>query len=451
MAWLSGWRKRVKITVDSGDVDSNLAWFPVLIYLSALSGLNSKDVSFVFDELGSNYKRVAVTKSDGITELYVEVEKWDVTNEKAWLWVSRDGWTIASGSDTDLYLYYDNTHADNNAYVGDPNSAPAEKVWDSYFKLVTHMRDDPDTSHVRDSTDQNNDGTKKGANEPQVTTDGQIDDAQDFDGTNDYVRINDDPSLHFGTSTDFTVEYWFKPVTGASGKIVFGSYGGVGKGEYQNYYLNDKIRYKLVDKDANLVQFYSDAILPVGSFYHITMVSDRDGNGSIYINSVFNKSASIAALGDVTTDTVWDIGQLSALYFKGMVDELRISDTARLGAWVKACYETQRDHLLTYGSEETAIVGVGGRLLDRKIIRLERRKPRTQHVNIVVDVRRQTQQTVPIEMLVRRKIEQLMETSISVRRQTSQTVLVETTIPLSADEFFGLAIQLLLLETLDND
>jgi hypothetical protein len=39
---------------------------------------------------------------------------------------------------------------------------------------------------------------------------GQVDDALDFDGTNDYVNVPDDPSLDFGTG-DFSFEAWIKP------------------------------------------------------------------------------------------------------------------------------------------------------------------------------------------------------------------------------------------------
>jgi len=203
--WLSGWDKRIKLTVDSGDIDAALSDFPILVYISTSSGYNSDDVSCVFDELTSddNRKKIAVTLGED-TECYVEIEKWDDANEKAWLWVKVP--SIADDADTDLYLYYDSTHADNDAYVGDPNSTPAENVWDTNFKLVTHMRDDPDTSHIRDSTENNNDGAKTGAGEPAVTTDGKIDDAQHFDGADDDITVADAASLDI--TTNITLEVW---------------------------------------------------------------------------------------------------------------------------------------------------------------------------------------------------------------------------------------------------
>ena len=120
--WLPGWAYRVKITLDATQIDSDLVWFPVLVHLSASCGQSSQDLTHIFDELGTESLKLAITKYDGLTELYVEVEKWDAANEEAWLWVSRDGWWIDSKWDTEFYLYYDKDHSDNSTYVGIPGS-----------------------------------------------------------------------------------------------------------------------------------------------------------------------------------------------------------------------------------------------------------------------------------------------------------------------------------------
>ncbi|MDH5780862.1 MAG: DUF2341 domain-containing protein, partial [Candidatus Bathyarchaeota archaeon] len=132
-SWLNGWEKRVKITIDNNDVDSPLSNFPVLVHLSNGSGRNNDDATFVFDEVGSNSKKIAVTTSDG-TQCYVEIERWDDVSEQAWLWVKVP--SISSTTDTELYVYYDMDHADNTVYVGDTGSTAAQNVWDSSFKGV---------------------------------------------------------------------------------------------------------------------------------------------------------------------------------------------------------------------------------------------------------------------------------------------------------------------------
>lgn len=146
---LIGWYKRVKLTIDHNDIDSALSDFPILIHLGTSVGRNSDDVSCVFDELLSddNRKKIAVTLGDGTTECYVEIEKWDDASEEAWLWVKVPD--ISADVDTELYLYYSRTHADNDAYVGDPGSTPAKNVWDSHFKGVWHLNDIPIPTPIR--------------------------------------------------------------------------------------------------------------------------------------------------------------------------------------------------------------------------------------------------------------------------------------------------------------
>ena len=200
--WLDGWTHRIKLAIDHTKFDSSQTHFPMLIHLSASCGASSQDMSRVFDEVGANSLKIAVTTEDG-EELYVEVEKWDNGNEEAWLWVSKSGWSISSTGDTILYLYYDNDHADNSTYVGAPNSTPAENVWDSYFKFVSHMQDDPDTSHIRDSTGNDLDGTKKGANEPRETNRNVL----HFDGS---IASNINCGAIHNAAAKLWVDFWFK-------------------------------------------------------------------------------------------------------------------------------------------------------------------------------------------------------------------------------------------------
>ena len=113
MAWLGTWAKRIAITIDHTKVDADLVDFPVCIHLAAAAGISSDDVSAVFDELtlDANRKKIAVTTSNGTSECYVEIEKWDTANEQAFLHVKVP--SVSSSADTTLYIYYDSTQSDN--------------------------------------------------------------------------------------------------------------------------------------------------------------------------------------------------------------------------------------------------------------------------------------------------------------------------------------------------
>ena len=176
---LTDWKHYRKITIDNTKIDADLTWFPVTLFLGSSVGLTSADVTSIFDEVGSSSQKIAITKEDD-TQIYAEVEQWDATNKKAVLHISKNDLTLSSSADTVLYFYYDGSHADNTDYIGiTPGSAPATNVWNSDFKIVQHMKDDPDTSHIKDSTSNNNDGTKKGAGEP-AEADAKIAKGQNF-------------------------------------------------------------------------------------------------------------------------------------------------------------------------------------------------------------------------------------------------------------------------------
>ena len=158
---LLDWSKRITLTINPEELDGALSNFPVLIHLSNSSGRNHMDVSSIFNELerNENRKKIAVTTGDGVTQCFVEIEKWDAINEEAWLWVKAP--SLSAVENTTFYLYYDKGAVNNEAYVGDTDSLPAEHVWDDHFQLVIHMNGDSDTIQVKDSTSHDNDGTKK--------------------------------------------------------------------------------------------------------------------------------------------------------------------------------------------------------------------------------------------------------------------------------------------------
>jgi len=312
------------------------------------------DLSFVFDELQSdaNRKKIAVTTSDGTTQCYVEIEKWDDANEKAWLWVKAP--SILGATDTDFYLYYDSTHADNTDYVGDPNSTPAENVWDANFKAVYHMRDGASTSAIYDSTSNNKDGTKKGAAEPAITTDanGKVSEAQLFDGTDDDINLGSVLS-----SDTITVEAWAKHtktlVSGYNYGIVASQTWVAGKMEFGPMYATASTYYLAFDVYSVLTP-KSTTIFSNNTWYCFAGTYDKTGTSQKwYYNGILDKTLTSGQTWYTVDLTNLDIGDfLSGRYFGGTIDEVRISNIVRTIAWLKATYETERDHLLDWGSEE---------------------------------------------------------------------------------------------------
>jgi len=341
--WLDGWNNRVKITIDSGDIDEALSNFPVLIYLSSSSGINGDNVSFVFDEVGANSLKIAVTESDGITECYVEVEKWDLGNKRAWLWTKIS--SISNITDTEIYLYYDNDHADNTDYVGVIGSIPGEKVWDTNFVMVQHMG--ASSSPIIDSTDNDNDGTETG--NPIYQDIGKIGDAIDFDGAGDYFDCGGDGG-DLDITGALTIEAWVKPDTFTDYQTI------VGKGDTQyilrlQITLNTEI-FDFITHDGAWHVCREEAEYSTGIWYYVTGVMAGSGDMELFINSVSKDTETGGITSNAIDVTIGENLATPGRDLDGDIDEVRISNTNRSNSWIKASYETQCDHLLDYGSEE---------------------------------------------------------------------------------------------------
>ncbi len=133
MAFLAGWSKRQKLTIDHTQVDDELTDFPVKVIVSSDNPL--------FDTAKSDGSDVRFTSADGTTLLDFEREVHDDTNSIAVYHVKIP--LVSSTSDTEIYLYYGNASATD---ASSPTS-----VWDSDYVLVMHMDDS-----LEDSTSNGN-------------------------------------------------------------------------------------------------------------------------------------------------------------------------------------------------------------------------------------------------------------------------------------------------------
>ena len=353
--WLNGWDNRIKLTIDHNDITSNLSNFPILIHLSNSSGRKNDDVSCVFDELTSdaNRKKIAVTKSNGTTQCYVEIEKWDDANEQAWLWVRVSGTgSISRSVDTDLYLYYDKDQTDNTSYVGDSGSTIAQNVWDSSSKMVQHLDEtdiDGGSGDIKDSTSNGNNGTTKNMN-PSDQVPGQIDGSFDFDGNNDYIDLRDIP-FPSGNSPR-SVSFWINDVASELNHYIF-FYGRSTINNRFSICIDNRRGKKLSVIAYGVDNDWAPYVLPTGVWKHVAFTFDGS-TIKLYIDGSFEKSTTRTYNTILVEKAYIGVHEDMLAFFEGMLDELRISNTARSAAWIKASYESGKDHLLDFGSEEEA-------------------------------------------------------------------------------------------------
>lgn len=349
---LPGWKYKQKFTISNALIGENLSYFPIALFINAAAGTSDVDLTPVFDELGANSLKLAVTLADGLRELDVEVAYWDEVNEKAVLFVSSEDLNISSSADTTLCLYYDVLHADNSAHVGVVGSTPGKAVWNTAYKMVHHMADNPDNSHIKDSTQYENNGTKKGAGEPDEEA-GVVGLAQDFDGTDDFIGCGNDGSLNI--TDKITIEMYMKADT---------------------YDVDDKeliskgYAYRVVATLAGggtvMIHSYDSGDHPAISGFDLSLWNNQwihiAGVLQGYAGSWTSQFFVNGDKKDEDTNTNYngpkvcadnlELGRLGTAYFDGTIDEVRISNVARSASWIATTNLTLTDALVTWGSVE---------------------------------------------------------------------------------------------------
>ena len=359
MSWLSGWRNRYILTIDSSKVDENLYDFPVYVELSSSTGQGSDDATPIFDELASDdlRKRIAITTLSGSTETecYVEIEDWDDASEKAYLWVKVP--TVYSGIDTLLYLYYDASHSDNTAYIGDSGDAVSQNVWDDNFVGVWHLAQDPSggSDAIKDSTSNNNDGTSVGSMTSGDLVDGYTGKGLNFDGSNDSINCGN--SSVFNITNNLTMEAWAKPHDFSSetyqkiaiknaptNTMVYQVQTGSTAGTTSPVYFNVRTPGGTDTVDTNGSISEGSYRYFAGTFDSGTMKFFLDGSetdSKLDAGATINTSSDDFSIGDEDTN-------VNA--FDGEICEVRVSNTVRSDAWIKATRYSSDNNLITFST-----------------------------------------------------------------------------------------------------
>ena len=299
-----------------------------------------------------NRKKIAITDSND-NVLFTEIERWDYENEEANLWVKIP--TITSGTDTELYLYYDATTSGNTTYVGDTGDAVAQNVWDDNFVGVWHMSQDPSggTDAVLDSTKNINHGTSVGSMISDDLVTGKIGKAIEFNGSSQGIRIDSSSNLNPGTG-DMTWSAVFKTSDSVNNTYLYSNYENNGdRVEFRVY--AGKMRL-IVRDDADSVRRDGSTTVSDDVFHQITAVYTGGVSPTInyYLDgNIDNGSYDTQTLsnGNIVPGGTYDyIGMRGASsdYFPGIIDEVCISNIARSAAWIKATYYSDWNDLVTF-------------------------------------------------------------------------------------------------------
>jgi hypothetical protein len=319
--WNTSWMCRKEITIDHTKVAANLTNFPVLISLNTDTDLsnnaqsNGNDIVFINNKTG--------------TKLNHEIELYDNTVGKLVCWVNVT--SLSSTKNTILYMYYGNPSCSNQQNIN--------KVWDSNFALVYHLKEASGTQY--DSTTNNHHGTPQ--NGLVLGAQGIIDGADLFDGDNDIISVTNPTNI----APPWTAEFWVKrqnntgknAATLADAPTVSSLRLEQSTGTWKVGYT----KYTVADYVFNYRA-------PIGTWVHIVYVGSTTDT-KLYINGSLKESSANSISCPMTT-----IGR-SALSAKGTIDEIRMSKNNRNQSWLTTEYNNHVAPTSFYsiGSHETGI------------------------------------------------------------------------------------------------
>jgi len=356
-SWLdANWLNRTRIRFDNlAQTTDDLDDFPVLVTIST-ANLTSLDLSAV---VGADVRFTDAISGD---ELKYEVESWDADADTATIWVKVPRIDKASNSDY-IYAYYNY----NGTATYDQSAADEQAVWNSNYKGVFHLNEDvvdeaTSSPHV-DSTGTNVNADQAG----NVEGAGRIADGQLFD-TDDYINVG-------GLANDIdvtkgTVSVWTELNTTAAERRLFSA-----KVDPQN---NIEIFWD--DAGDNLtIKYKAGAVISQAQVFAGPVFDEGDGKQHLVTltwDTAAGASGEVKAFVDgAQVDTTrtglgtW-IGAINDYVsigssgnsahleqWDGMIDEVRVSSTARSADWIAASFKSQNGTFAfnNFGSEEDAV------------------------------------------------------------------------------------------------
>jgi hypothetical protein len=379
--WYDGaWGRRLKITVDHTLVDANLTDFPVYLNLDDLPAT-------FFDNVQSDGDDIRITEADGLTELAYELVSINTTTDKGELHFRAD---LASTTNTEFYIYYDNSAASGYAVTA---TYGRNNVWSNDFEAVYHLDTNP-ASAMTDSTGNGFTLTAAGGSGMGAanSTTSIMGNGMYFDGNNDRL-IN---SGWAWTLATVTVTAWNNVATAEvqsanlfgftiSGNERFGSHAP---------WSDNTIYWDYGTCCASPGRVSTSYTAYRNKWSHIALVSRAAGGNFMGIYLDGNLANSLGTSDDpnvtLTGFALGSTGSGGGTHHKGRVDEFRIATAARSGTWISTEENNQSNATGFYAVSSEELVS-DGRLLPSTVLAsstyaetYEEENPTRENQNLIV-------------------------------------------------------------------
>lgn len=327
--WNEAWRRRHALTIDTSKLVGPVTNFPILVRLTpamfdyAAAAASGADLRFVTE--------------DGSTELAHEIETFQAGGETA-VWV-RIPSMMPGGANPRLWLYYANPTATSTS-----DGAP---VFADTHVSVHHLGPDG----FADATGHGHAGTPAGADSTPSDATGIVARARTFDG-NDVVTLAGEPAYDLAVS--LSASAWIRVVTFDT---QFQTILAKGNTAWRVHRHNDANVASFGTTSGTVNQDTAGTIrLDDGAWHHVAVVLSS-ASKQIYIDGLFERS-SAGAIIDTNNIAVTIGANLESTiggqrHWKGVIDEVRVSASARTFAWFSAEHTTVRDPtFVTVGPED---------------------------------------------------------------------------------------------------
>lgn len=300
---------------------------------------------------GSGICRVANSRSDfafynsnGLIPFEVESYEGLTGTVTAWVKLS-----LSDVSDTDLYIHYGYNESDNSN---------ASDTWQRNFKGVYHLTDTGIT--YNDSTSNNKDGAagRSGLSRPHVD-DGLVSDCQFFSGT-EFIDL---PSDGMSVVDDITVgaliyidsDILIERIVFSRGKNTATQSWNFALGHDDRGRAICKVR-TVANNLATMVTATGSTILNRNQWYLIHGNWNRGDGVTVYVNGVADGITSDSGTTLISGGTSYISGLNDGGYLlETKVGEVRIADTSRSAAWIKAEYDTIFSDFISQGVQQSSL------------------------------------------------------------------------------------------------
>ena len=355
-AWYSSangtWNYRQKITIDHTKVNTAtgtttpLTNFPVLV---SITNSNLAYTGFGGNVASSSGADILFADATGANQIPYEREYYASSTGQLIAWVKIT--SLPSTVDTTIYMYYGNSTA------GLADQQQATSVWDSNYKGVWHLKETLTGANqiVYDSTNNATNASSTGTWLGSQQQAGKIDGSLNFSGSDNLYG----PGTALTDLGPITVSTWINLSASGSSNILYKSDNNGSKGWFLRIDNSLGLVWDIVGGGGNAHSYSTVNVPTVGKWAYVTGTWAGGSNpDQLYVNGAevtysTHNSGPISHDSDAGIPFCIGTGGSTCLsgtggYVVGLLDEVRVSSSARSVDWIKTEYLNQNSPATFY-------------------------------------------------------------------------------------------------------